>query len=195
MHRVAAHFQATVLCCKGEDLLEPPGILEEAGNILDTPSEVVKLVHGDSATMYTNDIAAARTQLQSFEDSLGKGVLLAQLTQLETLWELIQQALTQVSSHVGSFVEFYDALAQLRNLLESAQVNLQLLEKEADDLRFAREISHEAFSVVRTVFKAISQDLDRLLWRLPTEPFRPEGPRPLDLGVVKPPIHRSASEQ
>jgi len=145
--------------------------------------------------MYIDDIAGARTQLQGFEDGLGKGILLAQLTQLETLWELTQQAMTQVSTRVGSFIEFYDALAQLRHFLESARVNLQLLEKEADDLRSAREISHEAFSVARSLFKAISQDLDRLLWRLPTEPFRPEGPRPLDLRAVKPSMDRSTFDQ
>ena len=167
------------------------------GHTVDTPipSEVIELVHEKVATMYKDDIAGARTQLRSFEDGLGKGVLLAQLTQLETLWELMQQALTQVSTRVDSFIEFYDALAQLRQFLESAEVNLRNLEKEADDLRSARVVSQEAFSVVRPVFKTISQDLDRLLWRLPTEPYRPEGPRPIDLSLVKSSMDRSASDQ
>ncbi|MBS0418662.1 MAG: hypothetical protein JSR66_13195 [Proteobacteria bacterium] len=135
--------------------------------------------------MYTDDIAGARAQLQRIEDGLGKGFLLAQLTQLETLWELTQEALTQVSANIGSFVEFYDGLAQLSHFLESAKVNLRVLEKEADDLHFAREVSHEASSMIRSLFRAISQDLDRVLWRLPAEPFQTEGPRPLDLRVGK----------
>jgi hypothetical protein len=135
----------------------------------------------EGVTVYARAIAQARSQLKNLPNDAGTDALLAKVSQLETLWTLIQKALLGVSEHIRSLNAFYDALAVLREYLNSARMTLRILEQETDSLHFSREASLDGVMVVRSVLRIFSRDLDDLVFGLPPESSRRKQPRPLAL--------------
>ena len=116
---------------------------------------------------FVNDTMSSHVDLKRRDDESGREALSRFSGYLERLQTAAKDGLRHVSQHAENLAQFYDALVELRTILQSAREVVRDIERELQSLHFSRRVSYHAVDDELKPFRKFADELDELLWSLP----------------------------